>query len=143
MDLPAWISIASDAVIAGARMVTPVKYETMIVDSPTESRQGGLYQLPLGHQVATASSATARAPLQRVSDRKFAKSPKRPSVARLDAQLFVVATCDTLAVRNDVTPPVSKGIALQALASFLRSHPRERGTLQILLAAEADHAHAA
>jgi len=129
----AGIRFASEALTEGAGVGTTVTYETIIIDSPWESRLAGLYILPLAHQFAfMGRSASAQAPLQTSGFQRFAPDPRAPVQVILAEERFVIASTLDLSVRQDIVLPGTKGATSQALKSYLAAHPAERGQLQVV-----------
>jgi hypothetical protein len=130
--MDAGLSLGRDAVNHGAAVGTRVEYETKIVDSAFETRQGGLYLPGLDLQMATlARSAAANAPLRKSGSTKFNPLQAMPPLVALGQERFVVASTLDLSQRSEITSPTSKGTAYQALAEYLASHPNEHGQLEV------------
>jgi hypothetical protein len=131
--MDAGFSFAADAVDHGVSTGTTIQYDTKIIDSAFETRRGGLYSPGREIQIAVAGrGAGARAPLRNGGRMKFARPPAVQPIVKLNDEQYVVASNLDLAKRLDITSPIGKGAAQQALAEYLATHPDERGKLEVM-----------
>jgi hypothetical protein len=131
--MPSGFAIGGSLVAFGKSYSVDVEFDTVIVDSPTATRRGALY--PLTQQRLAAQSlagAAAASALRTTGLATYAPDPRAPVLAALNDEQYVVARTDELVQRHDVTPPVTKGQAYDALAKHLSSNPGDRGTLQVI-----------
>lgn len=135
VDMPAGFSL-SDAkdVAAGTGVQATINYVTTEVDPDgTPKRLPGRYPLLLDHQLAMITrGAAARSTLRKSGERKFAPDARRDRLVTLSQELYVVETVKDNKVRNDITKPVSQGLAQKALAEYLADHPEEKSDLQVM-----------
>ena len=130
--MDAGVTVGGGAVDHGPAMGTSVSYETIIVDNRFASRKGLRYFLTLDVQLATARlSAAARSSLKQSGFARFAPEASAPVKVTLAEERFVIISTDDLGVRADISAPVAKGDAAQAMANYLVGHPSERGRLQV------------
>ena len=132
-QMDAGVTLASAAVSQGEGIGTTLAYETVIIDSPWESRTADPYQLPLRHQRAMLGrGAAARAALRHTGLAAFAPPPRQTRRAALGEDVYVVASTTDLQVRADITAPGTQGETYQALSDYVAAHPAERDTLQVI-----------
>jgi hypothetical protein len=131
--MDAGVTIAGDTVASGAAVGTPVVFETIVVDSAFASRTAPAYTPTRTHQLSKLrQGASARSPRRTTGTSKFAPDPALPTHVALADEQFVIASTLDLAHRADLTGPVGQGAAELALASYLATHPTERGRLQVV-----------
>jgi hypothetical protein len=137
--MDAGIEIVGTAVTVGAALGTDLVYETRIVDRPWAGQPAPDYPLPLQNQmVMLASGAAARAPFRQAGPEKFSAGGAATGPAvMIGDEPFVIAGVEDLAVRASFGTGLSQIDAHDALARHLTSHPEDRGTLQVVPAAEA------
>jgi hypothetical protein len=135
------VATGSDAVTYGNAIGTEVEYETIIIDSPWDSRSADPYKLPLAHQLAMLGrGAAALSPLKRTGFEKFAPDPRQMVRVSLEEEAYVIASTTDLRVRGDVSSPVTQGEAHQALSDYLSTHPDEQNELQVVPLHEVEEA---
>lgn len=137
--MDAGVSLESAAVEHGEAMGSELSYKTIIIDSPQDTRPAPTYSLPLAHQLSLLRvGAAAVAPLNDTGFKTF--QVRAASRTALNDESFVITSTSDLSVRADITPPLSKGAAFQALEEYLAASPHERGSLQIVSLQEVEGA---
>jgi hypothetical protein len=127
--------VVSDSAIAfGKQYDVDIEFETKIVDSVSaRSRFGRRYGLKRMSVLAMArSGSAATGALFTTGIHASDPMPGTPPLVALGAEQYVIAGVDDLAMRADITAPVTKGAALSALARHLSANPSARGTLQVV-----------
>jgi hypothetical protein len=114
-------------------VITPLVYNTTIVDSPTVKRPGALYALDATVLLTMSVSGMTRG---RGLDR-YAPPVGARSRMDLEPDRWVIAGVDDLKLRDDITGDGSKLGAHLALQRFLADNPEQQGHLQVVLAGEA------
>ncbi|MEH2501552.1 hypothetical protein V1290_000363 [Bradyrhizobium sp. AZCC 1578] len=136
--MDAGFEIVGTGVKTGPGLGTDLVYETRIVDRPWAGAPAPDYPLPLRNQlVMVASGAAGRAPFRRTGPEKFStgRALSGPAVTVSD-ESFVIAGVADLAVRQNFGTGLSQHGAYDILSRHLALHPEDRGTLQVVLAAE-------
>ena len=134
----AGVEVGADAVDLGQSsrtraVLTPIAYDTTIIDTQTARRPGGQYLPSLTAVLALNGSAARPAP----GLGRYGPAPgTRPRVTLAPDQWVVASTAD-LGLRADISSDGSKLGAHLALEGYLSAHPGEVGGLQIVLAGEA------
>jgi hypothetical protein len=114
-------------------VVTPLVYDTTIVDSPTVRRPGKDYVLGISTVFALdAGAAGARPGLER-----YGPPPGTGPRVVLAPDRWVVAGSADLSLEADVGDDGTKLGAQLALAQYVAANPDKAGQLQIVLAEEA------
>jgi hypothetical protein len=134
----AGLEVAHDAVDLGQSprtraVVTPLVYDTTIVDSPTVRRPGKEYVLGISTVFALdAGAGGARPGLER-----YGPAPGAAPRVVLAPDRWVVAGSADLSLEADAGDDGTKLGARLALAQYLAANPDKVGQLQIVLAEEA------
>jgi hypothetical protein len=134
--MTAGFSIASGALSVGGGVKTVVEYTTKVLDSKKETSEGDSYPLSPEILALLTRRIPAGSDLARAGLRKYQPAPGEPPLIGLDAEMFVVVEKKDLRLREDITKPVSKGLAQLALADYLDKHPAGRETLQVIALAD-------
>jgi hypothetical protein len=84
-------------------------------------------------QIAWANTnGAAQSSLRAAALGKFAPPATAKPLVALGAEEYVIASTNDLTQRPDITNPVTKGEAFQALSAHLAKNPGERGQLQVV-----------
>jgi hypothetical protein len=118
----------------GVQLGLDVAFEDIYVDehapppAPT-----GRFNPTLIQQIAWANTnGAAKSALRAAGLGKFAPPATAKPLVALGSEQYVVASTNDLAQRPDITHPVTKGEAFQALSAHLAKNPGERGQLQVV-----------
>lgn len=132
--MDAGLSVAADAVTQGGPVGAGLEYETIILDVPWQPRRVQRYELILTHQLAFLElGASSLGLFQSTGLVKFMPggAATAPLVV-LEEDLFVVSSTEDGAMLAGITGPVGRGVAQAALARHLKSHPQDRGRVQVV-----------
>ena len=118
----------------GVQLGLDVAFEDIYVDdhapppAPTFRFNPTLIQ-----QIAWANTnGAARSALRATALGKFAPPATAKPLVAVGAEQYVVASTNDLTQRPDITHPVTKGEAFQALSVHLANNPGDRGQLQVV-----------
>lgn len=131
VDMVGGFTLGSDAIELGGGVPLATTIETKVIDAKAAVRSVDAYTPDTDSLISMAARAVA-SPLERSGLARFAMPAGTPAQVALEAELFIIADVEALELRDDITPPVSKGLAQAALEAYLRRHPDERGTLQVI-----------
>jgi hypothetical protein len=134
-DRDAGFSIGVGAVAFGTQFGVDVAFNDSYIDDlgPAHVK----YPLALAAQLRwAASGAAARSALRSAIVGKYTVL-SAPQLVTLDDETFVVAGVADMETRADITPPVTKGEALLALAAHVAQNPADRDLLQVIPVHEA------
>ena len=146
--MDAGVAIAGAAVTNGDIRETPLVYETIVIDAPDPGAVGfrDFLVRRLGDVVLT------QAEFSRMADRaahelhprkgmeRFAPAPGEPPRMKVEEELYVVASTNTLQIHGSLTRVMTKGAAHDALRELVKSNPAEAGQWQVLSKHEAEAA---
>jgi hypothetical protein len=134
----AGVTVAADALAIGSPADVKgidADYETVQVDAKgTPGKRLGIHKASLAQQLSVlGGGVVAQAGLATTGGRRFAPAPAAKPLLRLGDERFVVAATADLAVRADVlAAPAARGVAEQALATWLRDRPDDRGAVEVV-----------
>jgi hypothetical protein len=114
-------------------VLTPIGYDTTIIDSRVPHRPGGPYRPGLPAVLALNGSADRPAP----GLGRYAPGPGTVPRVTLDADQWVVANTSDLGRRSDIPSDGTKLGAHLALQRYLSVNPGEAAGLQLVLTSEA------
>jgi hypothetical protein len=146
--MDAGIAIASDAVTVGDVRETPLLYETIIIDAPDPGTVR--FKDFLARRLGT--TALTRDEFSRQAERaahelappvgldRYAPAPGEGSRIRVEEELYVIASTDTLQLHTTVRRPMTKGAAHDALRELVAVRPGDRGQWQVVAVHEAEAA---
>jgi hypothetical protein len=144
LSMPSFTQLAGGVVIGDTAVdlgrgtrpratMTPLSYETIIIDSqPAPPKKPG-YVLPLANLLAMNCRAT---PAPRGISR-YAPAPGSAPAVTLAAERYVIAGTDDTKVRPDIANDGTKRGALAALAAYRAKNPPDAANVQVLLEQEA------
>jgi hypothetical protein len=112
--------------------MTPLVYDTTIVDSPTVRRRGAEYVLGLATLFAMDGSAGGPRP----GLGRYGPAPDAGPRVVLALDRWVIAGSADLALEGDVGDDGTKLGAQLALAQYLTANPDKVGQLQVVLDGE-------
>jgi hypothetical protein len=115
-------------------VVTPLTYDTTIIDSPTAHRPGASY-VPTAAAHLAMNDRTTRPTA--IGLGRYALAVNATPRVQLADDHYVIAGAADLALRGDLASDGSKRGALRALAGYFDANPGARGQLQVVLAQEA------
>lgn len=131
--MDAGATMGSDVVMQGEGVGKDIEYETIIIDSPWDSRAMPRYPLSLAHQNAfLAIGAAALGGVRRLGMERFFPAAGTAPFAQLEEEGFAVATTADMTPRFDLGGVMTKGAALQTLDEHFSRHPEDRGRLQVV-----------
>ena len=146
--MDAGVAIAGAAVTVGDIRETPLVYETIVIDAPdpgTVSFKDFIVRR-LGTTILT------RAEFSRMAERaahelhprtgleRYAPEPGAASRVKVDQELYVVASTESMKTHSSVKTPMTKGAAHDALREFVKTNPAEKDQWQVLALNEAEAA---
>jgi hypothetical protein len=131
--MDAGFTLGADTVSVGDAVGTDVDFETVILDVPWQPRRGPRYLLPLTHQLTMLENGAAAQSSLRISGlTRFAAGAAASPKVRMDDEEYVVAdNADTTPLAN-LNATLSKGAAFASLATYLKTHPEDRGRFQVI-----------
>lgn len=131
--MDAGFTLGADTVSVGDSVGTDVDFETVILDVPWQPRRGPRYLLPLTHQLTMLENGAAAQSSLRISGlTRFAAGAAASPTVRMDDEEYVVAdNADTTPLAN-LNATLSKGAAFASLATYLKTHPEDRGRFQVI-----------
>jgi len=131
-DRVAGFSVGEAELAFGHQFGLDLEYVDIYIDD-LATAAATRYRPTLIQQAAWARTSGASASAMRAAALgKYAPPPGSPQVVTLDEEQYVVASADDLSQRGDITGPVTKGEAFQALKAHLSGNPSERGRLQVV-----------
>lgn len=137
VDMQGGFTLGSEAVGVGGGVSLELTYATTILDSADEIRDAGVQPSTVEGLLAAAVVRPTEPGPSGAGIARFAPRPGAAPVVAMDAELFVVADKERLQARQDITVPVSMGLAQGALHGHLAAHPQEAAMLLVIPAADA------
>lgn len=146
--MDAGVAIAGAAVTVGDIRETPLVYETIVIDAPDAGtvRFKDFIVRRLGTTILT------RAEFSRMAERaahelhprtgleRFAPEPGAAPRVKVDEELYVVASTESMKAHGSVKAPMTKGAAHDALREIVKTNPAEKDQWQVLALREAEAA---
>jgi len=131
------LRVASDAATQGDSIQDPVTYKTKLFEGIT-FLPGLPYTLSAIMQSSFAQiSSVAKAATSNAGNQKYAPPALSSKLVAFKEETFVVASIADLTVQAQVTEPVTKGSALQALVDYVTANPTAAGKLHVVAIHEA------
>jgi hypothetical protein len=132
-DRDAGFAVGDGALTTGQQFGVDLVYDDIYVDDHAATTPPPPFAPALELQVAWAlSNGAAKSPLRAAALSKFIPAAGAQPLVDLSNEQYVVASTNDLSQRLDITQPVTKGEAFQALAAHLAQNPNERGQLQVM-----------
>jgi hypothetical protein len=123
-------SVSSDIANAGNALPGVLDYYT---DYYEPAEQLNIFVLPAAFvSLLTAITPSALAGASTIGLKKYALRPSAERTVKFDELTYSVVSTADLSQRADITTPVSKTRAYDALRAYLSANPRERSNLQVL-----------
>ena len=119
----------------GVQLGLDVAFEDIYVDdhAPPPATTTVRFNPTLIQQIAWANTnGAASSALRAAALGKFGPPASAKPLVALGDEHYVVASTNDLSQRPDITHPVTKGEAFQALSAHLAKNPGERGQLQVV-----------
>jgi hypothetical protein len=133
-DRVAGFSVGDGQLAFGRQFGLDLEYTDVYVDDlATTPRKLLRYRPSLARHAAWSLTSGAAQSAMRVAVLgKFAPASDTPQLMTMDPELYVVASADDLTQRADISEPVTKGEAFQAMRAYLANNPSEHGRLQVV-----------
>lgn len=139
--MDAGVSIESDAVTTGDIRAKPLLYETIVIDAPEPGtmipfrdfdvrRLGTTPLTALDFSKMAERAAVDLAP--RLGLDRYAPTLAEGSRLRRGEEEYVIASTDTLEVRDGLATSMTRGDALDALRDLVAAHPAEKQRWQVI-----------
>ena len=119
-----------------------VEYEQRIVETPWRVRVlHVLYLMPRVYQLASSfAGSKALSLVNRGGRRRFASLAPQESAVRLEDETWTVAEAATLGVASGFGAAMTKGQAMRAYKSHIRTHPGDAARLEVVSSFEMEDA---
>jgi hypothetical protein len=136
-SMVAGVSVASRHIEHGAAQVRSVMYETVIVDSPWDSRTVQPYSISLDEQVARSQcGAKANSLLARSGTARYAPAFGSSPPFTFDDDEYVIVDTTDLSIQPEFGRARSKGELYRGLRDHVAAHPEDSDRYQVAALSE-------